>query len=552
MPTEKRHLNRREFLRYSAIGAGTAALGVAGTEHVLGDHSRVIPGQILGAGHKSGHLLRGASFPPPTRVERTDCVIVGGGIAGLSAAWRLNKHNYKDYVLLELEPEVGGNAVGGQNSVSAYPWGAHYLPLPDEKLTFVRELLQDLNVIKGYDSKGLPIYEEFYLCAAPQERLFAAGQWQDGLFPVIGSSVEDLRQFKSFTDEMARMRDTIGKDGKHAFVIPIDESSQDPLFRSLDQMSMLQYLREHGWTSEPLIWHVDYCCRDDYGCNIGDTSAWAGIHYFASRRGIGSNAEAHSVLTWPEGNHWLVKRLRELVAANIRPNSLAFKIEQAGEDAIVQYFDLKTHQSVHLVAKSIIFAAPRFTAPYILTDLKQNQPRYLGDFTYAPWMVANITLTRPGVERGVATAWDNVLYKSESLGYVVATHQNVEVYRPRKTVWTYYLPLSRESPADARTTALARSHTEWTTLILSDLRNAHSDIDSLVENIDVWLWGHGMIRPTPGFIWGTSRREALAPLENRIFFAHSDMSGISIFEEAQIHGVNAADAAMKLLGKGQS
>ena len=61
------------------------------------------------------------------------------------------------------------------------------------------------------------------------------------------------------------------------------------------------------------------------------------------------------------------------------------------------------------------------------------------------------------------------------------------------------------------------------------------------------LWGHAMIRPVPGFAWGSARREAAAP-RGPIRFAHSDMSGLSLFEEAQYHGVRAAEAVMRELG----
>ena len=79
------------------------------------------------------------------------------------------------------------------------------------------------------------------------------------------------------------------------------------------------------------------------------------------------------------------------------------------------------------------------------------------------------------------------------------------------------------------------------------LAQAHPEIESLVTHVDVMLWGHAMIRPVPGFVWGESRRRAEDP-HGVIRFAHSDMSGLSLFEEAQYHGVRAAEAVMDDLG----
>jgi len=56
-----------------------------------------------------------------------------------------------------------------------------------------------------------------------------------------------------------------------------------------------------------------------------------------------------------------------------------------------------------------------------------------------------------------------------------------------------------------------------------------------------------MILPRPGFISGSERREAARPL-GAIHFAHSDLSGASIFEEAVDRGVRAAQDVLSALG----
>ena len=49
-------------------------------------------------------------------------VVVGAGIAGLSAARRLLASGYEDFVVLELDDAAGGTARSGSNGTSAYPW----------------------------------------------------------------------------------------------------------------------------------------------------------------------------------------------------------------------------------------------------------------------------------------------------------------------------------------------------------------------------------------------------------------------------------------------
>ena len=58
-----------------------------------------------------------------------------------------------------------------------------------------------------------------------------------------------------------------------------------------------------------------------------------------------------------------------------------------------------------------------------------------------------------------------------------------------------------------------------------------------------------MVRPVPGFIWGEARQAAQAPLSGSLHFAHSDLGGLALFEEANWHGVRAAEAALAGLGQ---
>lgn len=87
---------------------------------------------------------------------------------------------------------------------------------------------------------------------------------------------------------------------------------------------------------------------------------------------------------------------------------------------------------------------------------------------------------------------------------------------------------------------------EWKDLAdvcLTDISRVHPDIYDLCERIDIMRWGHAMISPVPGFIWGVDRRNALKSYKN-IHFAHSDLSGLALFEEAFYHGNRAAEAVL--------
>ena len=290
----------------------------------------------------------------------------------------------------------------------------------------------------------------------------------------------------------------------------------------------------------PLRWYVDYCCRDDYGAGIAHVSAWAGVHYFASRRGRAANADADAVVTWPEGNGWLVQQLAApLWRANAQSAASSSNIEHEERACSLIIFDLARDRSVRVRRAAVVCATPRFVAQRIV----RGSPAGGGARVFALDGREHHARSNLPAARGAPLAWDNVARDSASLGYVVATHQSLHPV-PRETVLTHYWPLDAAAPREERQRALARTHADWCQLVVADLERTHPGIDAHIRNIDVWLWGHGMIRPSPGFIWGEARDSACNSRTAAIVFAHSDMSGISIFEEAFTRGTQAADALL--------
>jgi uncharacterized protein with NAD-binding domain and iron-sulfur cluster len=218
-------LGRRDFLR-----TGSAALIGLSLKS-----ERKIEGSFVNEAAAAGHLLRDRKpFPPPKQTVKVPVVIVGGGIAGLSAAWRLRKQGFKDFVLLEMNAAAGGNARSGENEITAYPWAAHYVPIPGQQAVYVRELFEDLGALK--DGK----WEERYLVFAPQERLYLYGRWQEGIEPAVGLTQVDREQFQRLEDGFAKYH------ASGAFTVPL-EVGYSRQFAELDQISFDDWLRSQGF-----------------------------------------------------------------------------------------------------------------------------------------------------------------------------------------------------------------------------------------------------------------------------------------------------------------
>jgi phytoene dehydrogenase-like protein len=534
-------LKRKALSRRAALQAmGASALAAC----VPRARSRKIEGAIVGGNHVRGHRVRDGTRKAPNSTEEVGVAILGGGIAGLSAAWALERAGVRDFVVLELEDTPGGTARSGTGPITPYPWGAHYVPVPSADNRPLIAILEEVGALSGRDAAGKPVWAEQVLCREPQERLFHGGQWHEGLYPRDAASPDDLRQLAELEAEMRRWSSWRDTAGRRAFAVPRARGSDAAEVRALDGLSMSQYMEERGWRSPRLRWFVEYGCRDDFGATLAQTSAWAGVHYFAARL-ADDRREAAEFLTWPEGNGHLVAHLARTAGNRVRLGNLVTDVRSEANGVEVAYEDA-AGRTAGLRARHVVFALPRFLAPHLIAAYRESEPPGLRDTMYGSWMVANLTLRdRPG-SRGFPLAWDNVLYDSPSLGYVVATHQTGRDQGP--TVFTYYMPSLDDDPRHGRERLLRTTWAEWVETILADLGRAHPGIRDLVERVDVYLWGHAMVRPRPGFMWSDSLAASSRPL-GRLHFAHTDLSGMALFEEAQYWGVRAAEEILRERGQ---
>ena len=329
-----------------------------------------------------------------------------------------------------------------------------------------------------------------------------------------------------------------------AFAIPAARSARDAELIALDRIYHAPFPAPAGLDSQLLHWYVNYGCRDDYGSDYATVSAWAGLHYFASRDGRAANAENDQVLTWPEGNDWLVKQMQKGFTERIVSGALVQRMEETKSHVELDVFLVQENRTVRWQADHVIYAAPMFVLPHVFEGLDEGIKQACQQIQYAPWLVANLTLNSlPAPGHGAPLSWDNVLYDSPALGYVNATHQSLRSHEG-PTVLTYYWALSGESEKNARQRLFDTPWHNWAENILHELSRPHPDIRDKVAQLDIFRWGHAMSKPVPGWIWSATRERLTQP-HGRLHLAHSDLSGFSIFEEANYWGVKAAERVLE-------
>lgn len=186
-----------------------------------------------------------------------DVIIVGGGIAGLTAAWYLDDGEQYDILLLEKEDEVGGRTSSGRYRSVVYPQGPEYLGEPEEPLA---EMIEEL----GLTLREIP---------APADIIFRAGKFHYG---ELGKarllvSQSSLAEFNRFVYQINRLYDLYDD---------IPELVLRGELQRLDTISAGQWFAENNF---PQIYREIYnvSVRGLFGAGLDDISALSAIPEFA-------------------------------------------------------------------------------------------------------------------------------------------------------------------------------------------------------------------------------------------------------------------------------
>jgi monoamine oxidase len=536
-----------------AAGSAAALATLAGCERSAGAR---YDGGWVGAAFDRGHLLRSAmpatksgTLPEAAAVRRAAVVIVGAGIAGLGAARALMQAGIDDFQVLDLEDATGGNSRGHAMGGMRCPLGAHYLPVPGETAVEVVELLDELGLRRSVD--GRVQYDERTLCHSPQERLYIQGGWREGLLPPIealpaAERASTLAQYRAFSAAIAEA----GRG--NAFAIPTARSNWSPAQDALDATTFAKWLDSLGLVAPALRWYLDYCCRDDYGAGSAQVSAWAGVHYFASRHGFrapgnedSADADANEgLLTWPEGNAWLATRLAAPVGNRFQPGRVVMRVEEERSGVGIDVWNVASNARERWLAARVVLATPVFVSARVLVAPPPALMAAARVVRHAPWLVANLQLEAALDEQpGAPLSWDNVLYDSPGLGYVDAMHQSTLPFAG-PTVLSAYRALGGNDASElaAQRSALLRDEwAAWAARVVGELALPHPDLLGKLKRVDLMRYGHAMSIPAPG-VRSSAALRALAASAGRVHFAHADLSAYSVFEEALFQGMRAGRA----------
>jgi len=487
---------RRQTIKYLIGGAVAATCPVP----LLAATTRPVE-HLRGEENKLCHELRdGASFKFPGPSKEHEVAIIGGGPSGLIAAYRLRN---ADFILLEKEPRLGGNAISEQWRGVWYSTGAAY-QMDDE----IEALCQEI---------GMPILRINSVDAAIIHDQLVPDFWHGGIekAPYSKESKKSWQQF--FADLKA---------------IDVNKDAE-----KLDNITFAELLEPYGGEVTAFF---DNFGRNNWGAVTRDTSALIGAESVQWGGGLLSNR-----YTWPGGlgriSLALEAAIERTVAGRLRKNATVLRIEHRGPKVLINYSEngeLKT-----LAAKAAIIACPKFVAKKVIKDLDDEHMDAFSAMRYQPYVVVNVCFNKVVYNGSYDT---NIPAPSLIVDFNVAdwveNRDNKNLNRP--SVLTCYVPRPENERLQILQDSYVRGLGEQVVTLLARWFPGSS---RHVEEVHIYRRGHAMYASAPGVLTRLAPR-IRKPL-GKLFFAHSDAEGgVSEYSTAMRAADRATEEVKSYLG----
>jgi protoporphyrinogen/coproporphyrinogen III oxidase len=491
--------NRRDFIKFVVAGAVTSGCPIdlslfAQTGDAQNNHAPDVDGED----NRICHQVRdkGSSFfKRPPASARHDVVIVGGGVSGLTAAYRLQ---HRDFLLLEKEPHWGGNAYAMEYEGSTYATGSAFLAKDEYTYQFSKEIGLEMLPVNSADASII-------------QGVLVPDTWGDGL-DKLPYSASVRESFKKFKKEMLAI--DMEKRGKEICDTPFSD------FMKAYPQELTQWWDAYG----PSNW----------GATSEDTAAVVAIEALQE---MAAESRADDRYTWPGGLGAITKKLADILQPKyqdrMQTGATIVAVVSEKEEVQVTYMlggELKT-----VAAKAVIMATPKFITRRVVAGLPDKQSDAMQEIRYIPYPVVNLIFDKPLFNHG----YDTWCPGNSFTDFVVADWviQKQPGYQQKFNILSCYTPMKEEDRSHLLTESGARG---IAANVLSDFQKLMPDFNVDPIEVHIYRRGHPLYMSTPGLY--TQVQPLVRRPMDRVFFANTDAQGP---ESTTNGGILAAQRAVK-------
>jgi len=518
--------SRRRFIKTVLLATGTVFAdwnglhaGIPAAPH---DEAREIKKQIDKLKFKTAHEIlrdgkRTVAFPPSK--ETFDCVIIGAGLSGFAAAWRLMKEG-KSFIVLENEAEFGGAARYSEWKGKRYPLGAGYFVTYDGTY---KQIYDDIGV-----NPVLTREDALYFRAGEMHVDF----WNDENIPHLPISPKDQDAFKKYRD----------------WLIKLDPLPDYPLYNAAkehiteyDSISAKQCLSRFG-SQELLHWMNQYSLSA-CGIPLDKANAYCFLNFYQAEFG---NEFQLPRYTYPGGMIGTIDKLAQHIGIqHVRTNSLVLRLANTNGGVEVDYLD--EHGLPQTIrARTAINTAQKLIAQRMIPDMSTEKKHACAAMRYAPYITVNLLCNSPLLPKRAFDIWfrdkDNIFTDMVD-GFL--SSDTLAGNPDRMTgdfAYTVYCPQPETERRNLQDDRFLAGYAQKVAQAITSHVPRAMDI---IEEMHVFSWGHTMVIP---FVHShATLYPAIAQPVGNIFFANTDNDISPSAESGIINGHWAAEEAIKKL-----
>jgi oxygen-dependent protoporphyrinogen oxidase len=510
--------NRRDFLRGVAAAGGWFAFKGLLPPGALAAQKKFPPGVWGGNVPTWCHdLVRdGVKIPQVAPSRRVEVCVVGGGLAGLCAAYKLRDTNV---LVLEHLDRIGGHAVRDRWNDIWYSGAAAYFVEPEEPLTTL------------YSDLKLPIKE----IAEPADSAILA--W-NRILDTMGAGMDKLPYPAAAKKDFARFKKDMMAiyDGDDLPLMPLSETSDAS--RAYDRTSFADWMLEEKKYHPAVKAFVDLYARSAFGApSSREVSTFAFLNFYCG--------EFYPRYTFPGGNALAAERLRDEIDAagenRILSNATAVRIEPKGDKVIVTHVD-KGGRFSAVEAGVVLVASPKYISKHIVAGIPKDQSAAMSELRYGSYVVANVLCSSSITDNSYDTWVDTAPFTDFIVADWIARGADRRPTRPQQVLTVYY-PVGYQQALLLTDNA----YDDYRDAVVEHLGYFFPGCEAKIDDVRLYRWGHALCHAGPG--WYTQKSELAKRPVGKVLFAHSDNQGLPAFESALPEGLAAAESARGLLGR---